>query len=416
MLNSDQKNGQTSSSSKQDNSKLVLAILSTVPILMVLGNSMLIPEFPKIKAALNITQFQVGLLITLFSGSASLAIPILGFLSDQYRRKTIIIPSLIVYGLGGVISGLGATIFAKSYLIILIGRVIQGIGAAGTAPIVMAMVGDLYPDNRSEAMGVIEAANGTGKVLSPVLGALLAIISWWALFFFYAFLVIPITIGVLFFTKEPSKNHRKETAKEYFTSIAQIFHKIGSSLIACLLAGMTVLSLLFGVLAHISDVLENDYQLQGLIKGLIIAIPILFMSISSFSTGRFLKQQGKNFKLTTITGLIITSLSLGLLPFFDNPYFYVGCLTLMGVGVGFVLTTVNTLITSSTSRKQRGGITSLYGCVRFLGVAIGPPVFSLLLTINEKVMFFTGSIFALLIAGFILIFLHEQKLLDEKSS
>ncbi len=75
----------------------------------------------------------------------------------------------------------------EPYTIILIGRGLQGLGAAGTAPIVMALIGDVFKsEKRSEILGIIEAANGAGKVASPILGAAIGLISWIALFFFYA--------------------------------------------------------------------------------------------------------------------------------------------------------------------------------------------------------------------------------------
>lgn len=394
-------------------SKLALAALSMVPILMVLGNSMLIPEFPKIKAALNISQLQVGLFITLFSATAGLTIPILGFLSDQYGRKIIIIPAVLVYGLGGVISGLGATILGESYSIILVGRIVQGMGAAGSAPIVMAMVGDLYKSNaRSEAMGIIEAANGMGKVLSPILGSLVALIAWWALFFSYAIIAAPIALLVYLWTKEPPQQKSKKSLSKYLQELIQIFNRKGLSLIVTLLAGMTVLFLLFGVLSHVSDVLEKDYNLRGLVKGLIIAIPILFMSLFSYLTGKYLKNQNQYYKIIILLGLLIAGGALFFLPFVQKLTIYISILTLLGLGTGFVLPTVNTLITSSSDSQQRGGLTSLYGSFRFLGVAIGPPTFSLFLEISEKIMFWFGTITAFFILGLVFIFLQEKRLLS----
>lgn len=61
---------------------LTLAALSTVPLIMVLGNSMLIPILPKMKSVMDITQFQTSLVITLFSIPAGLTIPIAGFLAE----------------------------------------------------------------------------------------------------------------------------------------------------------------------------------------------------------------------------------------------------------------------------------------------------------------------------------------------
>ena len=54
---------------------LPFTILATVPFIMVLGNSMLIPVFPQLERELNLTQFQVGLLVTAFSIPAGVVIP-----------------------------------------------------------------------------------------------------------------------------------------------------------------------------------------------------------------------------------------------------------------------------------------------------------------------------------------------------
>ena len=184
--------------------KTMIIILSTVPFLMVLGNSMLIPEFPTIKTELQISQFQVGLLITFFSAPAALIIPFLGYLSDRIGRKIIIVPSLLLYGLGGFVAGLAAAFLSSPYYLVLGGRVVQGVGAAGTAPIAMALAGDLFQTKeRSESMGILEAANGLGKVLSPIIGSAVALIVWYALFFSYALLSLPVALLVWFFVQDP---------------------------------------------------------------------------------------------------------------------------------------------------------------------------------------------------------------------
>lgn len=169
-------------------SAAVIAALSGVPFIMVLGNSMIIPVLPDIKEALNLTDFKVSMIITLFSVPAGLIIPLAGFLSDHLGRRAIIVPSLILYGLGGVVAGLGALFLKEaSYSVILGGRILQGIGAAGTAPIAMALCGDLFKGKeRSKTLGIIEAANGFGKVISPILGALIGLIIWYATFLFFS--------------------------------------------------------------------------------------------------------------------------------------------------------------------------------------------------------------------------------------
>jgi MFS transporter, ACDE family, multidrug resistance protein len=388
--------------------RLMLLAFSGVPFIMVLGNSMLIPEFPQIKSALNINQFHVGLLITVFSISAGIAIPFLGYLCDQIGRIKVIVPSLLLYGLGGIVSGTAALLMENPYNIILTGRVIQGIGAAGTAPIVMALVGDIFQSKqRSEALGIIEAANGIGKVVSPILGAAIGLISWVALFFFYALLAIPIAAGV-YFLGEEAKTHQKQCFKDYINKIKEIFLEKGFSLMTTVLSGMLVLFILFGLLSYFSDILETKYEIKGFIKGLVIAIPILFMSTTSYFNGVLLKKINKYFKVSIIAGEILIFLSLIILNHLNILIPYLIVFSLLGIGTGLVLPAINTLVTSSSSAEQRGVITSIYGSARFVGVAIGPPTFTFLEEISKKTMYYGDSGIVLLVLILAFFFVKEK--------
>ncbi len=395
--------------------KLMMLAFSGVPFIMVLGNSMLIPEFPQIKAALNISQFQVGLLITVFSISAGIAIPFLGYLCDQIGRIKVIVPALLVYGIGGVISGLAALMLDNPYNIILVGRVVQGIGAAGTAPIVMALIGDIFQSQqRSEALGIIEAANGVGKVLSPILGSAIGLFSWIALFFSYAVLAVPIAAGVWFLGEE-GKKPEKQSLKKYLGKTSDIFKEKGFSLIATILTGMLVLFVLFGLLSYFSDILESKYDIKGFIKGLVIAIPILFMSITSYTTGHVLKKIKKYFKISIISGMILVTIMLVILYYFESLIVYVTFFSLLGIGTGLVLPSVNTMVTSSSKTSQRGVITSIYGAARFGGVAIGPPIFTFFEGFSKLTMHYGAAGISLAVLILAIIFIKEKGMTPEES-
>ena len=95
---------------EKKNRGMAVAAISTVPLILVLGNSMLIPILPKMKSELDISQFQVSLIITAFSVAAAVSIPFLGYLSDRFSRKTVIIPALFLYGSGGLLAGAAAAV------------------------------------------------------------------------------------------------------------------------------------------------------------------------------------------------------------------------------------------------------------------------------------------------------------------
>ncbi|WP_340631050.1 MFS transporter [Thermanaeromonas toyohensis] len=359
--------------------RLPFALLCTVPFIMVLGNSMLVPLLPKMKEVMSVSLFQVSLFITAFSLPAGITIPFAGFLSDRFGRKIIMAPALILYGTGGLLAGTAALLTARPYYLILGSRILQGIGAGGTYQLAMALVGDIFQSNeRAKALGLLEASNGLGKVISPIAGALLGLIAWFAPFFAYGFLAIPIGLAIWLIVREPKQGigqHR--TIESYFGSLKQIFKEKGAGLLACFLAGMTVLFLLFGILSLVADNLEAKGW-EGLQIGLLLALPVGSMALTSYLCGSYLqKKNAQILKITLVTGLSVVTGALLLMAFKLPLYLFLIVLIFLGVGTGSVLPAVNTLITSAASASQRGGITCLYGSMRFLGVALGPPVFGL---------------------------------------
>lgn len=366
-----------------------LAVLCGVPLIMVLGNSMLIPILPTMKSILNVTQFQISLIITMFSIPAGIVIPFAGFLSDRIPRKTVITVGLIIYGLGGIISGIAALLLKEnSYNLILAGRIVQGIGAAGTAPIAMALSSDIFIGKaRAKALGLIEASNGMGKVLSPILGSLLALITWYAVFFAFPILCLLVAAGMWFLVKEPTAKKQPKSVKNYFQAIKKIFQQKGRFLLVNFWAGAVTLFILFGVLFYLSDLLEEKYKIGGVARGGILAIPLLAMCTTAYLTGSYIKKKAGLMKLLICIGLLLTAISTAIASFFENSYILTATLVFTGIGAGLVLPCLNTLITSAVSMDERGMVTALYGSVRFFGVAIGPPVFGLLMEQSRFIMF-----------------------------
>lgn len=408
----DETTEQKKSSDKQGGKGNVLEFMAiaTIPLVLVLGNSMLVPILPDMQQELNISRFQSSLVITLFSLAAGVFIPVLGFLSDRFTRKSIIIPSLIVYGAAGVLAGFGAV--WKSYTIIIIARAIQGMAAAGTAPIAMALVGDLYNGaTESKALGLTEASNGTGKVLSPIIGSLLALIVWYASFFAFPLFCVLSLVAVIWLIKEPKKEKEPPKLKAYLKSILDILKQKGRWLITSFFAGSLGLFILFGVLFYLSNILEKDpYNIDGVKKGLVLAIPLLGMVATSYTTGAVIKKNGILIRWLMIIGLLLMVASLAsTIFFFKNLYVFIGLLTVSSIGTGLLLPCLNTLITGSVEKEQRGMITSLYNSLRFLGVAIGPPLFGWMMEKSERIVFISVSALSLVALGLVFFLIKPDK-------
>jgi ACDE family multidrug resistance protein len=376
--------------------------IASIPMVLVLGNSMLVPILPQLQSQLGISRFQSSLVITLFSITAGLIIPISGYLSDRFSRKSVIIPSLIIYGAAGVLAGFGA--IWKSYTIVIIARAIQGVGAAGTASIAMALVGDLYKGaTESKALGLTEASNGAGKVVSPILGSLLALWVWFAPFFAFPIFCLLSLLAVIFILKEPKKSNEPPKLGAYIHQIGSILKEKGKWLIPSFFAGSLALFILFGVLFYLSNILEKPpYEIDGVKKGFVLAIPLLCMVVTSYTTGALIKKNGTLMRWLMNIGLIIMTVSLALTIFFsENLYMFIGLLSLSGIGTGLLLPCLNTMITGSVEREQRGMITSIYSSLRFIGVAFGPPIFEWLMKISHQIVFITVSSLAFITLGLV---------------
>ena len=74
-----------------------LQIVFGVTLMAVLGVSSITPAFPTIVDELGITPQAVGSLITVFTLPGVLLTPVLGILADQFGRKRILVPALMLH-------------------------------------------------------------------------------------------------------------------------------------------------------------------------------------------------------------------------------------------------------------------------------------------------------------------------------
>lgn len=381
----------------------VIVSLASVPLIMTLGNSMLIPVLPLLEKKLEISSLQSSLIITVYSIVAIIFIPLAGYLSDRFGRKKVIVPALIITGIGGLIAAIASWQMDNPYALILAGRVLQGIGASGAMPIVLPLVGDIFHHDEEEAsstLGIIETSNTVGKVLSPILGSALATVIW-----FLPFVSIPLfsaisVLLVVFLIKNEDEEKEDEPIKfeRYWTLIKDVFKEHKRWLIAVFIIGAILMFVLFGFLFYLSNILEDKFDFKGVKKGLLLAIPLLALAISSYISGRKIKDNLVVMKWVTFSGIVLMGTSVAVISFMDHFIYLLIIFLICGTGIGVALPSLDALITESIDKTIRGAITSIYSSMRFVGVATGPPVIAVLMKYNIFWIVALLSIFAL-IAG-----------------
>ncbi|WP_188206930.1 MFS transporter [Alkalibacillus aidingensis] len=377
--------------------------IASIPLIMTLGNSMLIPVLPVFEEEVGISPFQSSMIITSYSVSAILLIPIAGYLSDRYGRKMIIIPGLLFTLAGGLVAGIASILTENPYGWIIIGRILQGIGASGALPIILPLVGDLYKDDAQRAstcLGIVETSNTFGKVLSPIIGAVFAVILWYLPFFSIAAFSLISLIAVMIFIKVPKKNDQPPKFKEFLKETKEIFKVEGKWLYTIFMIGAYSMLILFGILFYLSDILEKQYEIDGIPKGVLLAFPLIVLCFASYFTGKKIKDDLKLMKIIILGALGVLTISVVTVGYTSDA---LGLLlvasSVNGLAIGALLPTLDAMITENISQETRGTITSFYSSSRFIGVAAGPPIISLMMPIDINIAYILAGV----IGGLLLI-------------
>lgn len=397
--------GKKKKSGELSKQKWAILSLSSIPLVMTLGNSMLIPVLPSMEKELSITAFQTSMIITVYSIVAIFLIPVAGYLSDHIGRKKVIIPSLIIAGIGGLISGWAAWKLENAYWVILAGRALQGVGAAGAMPIVLPLVGDMFKneDDVSSCLGLIETSNTFGKVLSPILGSLLAGFIWFLPFFSFPVFCTISVIMVMLLVKSPKSRTKPIPFKQFFTNIKKTFTEKGKWLYAIFFIGGILMLVLFGILFYLSEIFETKYGIKDLKKGLFLALPLGALCLASFIAGKAIKKNKVLMKWLTFGGIIVAALAILSLWFSIKLWFMLTMFLIAGIGIGIGLPCLDALITEGIEKEERGTISSIYSSMRFIGVAAGPPIIALLMKQSTYWIFITLSGLSV-IAAFVALF------------
>ncbi len=129
------------------------------------------------------------------------AMPIAGRLSDVYGRRQVFVASYTLFLAGTIVIPLSTTLGP-----FLVGRVLTALGGGAMVPVALAVVGDVFPEQRrSRALGALAGIETLGWVWGPLYGAMLVRFFDWRMQFW---LNIPLALGGLAWVWWALSGHR----------------------------------------------------------------------------------------------------------------------------------------------------------------------------------------------------------------
>jgi MFS transporter, Spinster family, sphingosine-1-phosphate transporter len=145
---------------------LVVAVLWVIGCLNYTDRQAIFSVFPILNKELGMSDVQLGLLGSVFLWVYGLSSPVAGYLGDRFRRKKVILWSLVIFSASTFATGMA---LARWHLLWL--RGLLGISEALYLPAALALIADYHSSRtRSTAVGLHQTGLLTGGVLGGFLG------------------------------------------------------------------------------------------------------------------------------------------------------------------------------------------------------------------------------------------------------
>lgn len=340
-----------------------------VIVVDLIGFGIVIPILPFIAPILGGDEFDVALVIAIYSLCAGITGPFWGALSDRLGRRTVLMICLA----GGAVSYLLLGLAAELWMVYA-ARAFSGV-MAGSLPVASALMADVSPPNRrAKAMGLVGTAFGLGLILGPLIGGLLAgdgssftlagafagglslssvLLAW---------LLLPNDRPLSPVRGQSAATQRRVSAKQFVRRSGS-----GMLLLQYVLHTLAVSSAIYLTPLWLAALLDWGPREVGLLFGLVgFGMIIIQGALLDWLTHRFGLLQ------VLSTGAVIFALSLSLAPFLGGAYPRATVIFMAFTGATCVLPVLNTIASFAVSADERGRMMGLTASAAAIGRVIGP--------------------------------------------
>jgi MFS family permease len=364
-----------------------LFIIAVVAVVNALGYGIVIPVLYSYSQRFGLTDFQNGLLFSIFSLCQFLATPIIGRLSDKYGRK----PLLIISIAGTAVSFLTMAL-AQSAAFLFIARALDGI-TAGNIPVASAVISDTTePKNRAKGFGIIGASFGFGFIFGPAISAFTLHLGVSVPFYIAAAVALGATILTAVALPETNKHIGVDVAKAKLIDLKSLYHAlidvhVGATLLLSLIYSMAFSLFIYGFqpysvkVLHLSAIQISEIFTAIGIVGLITQVAFVQPIVKKFGDRKTLSIASALMTLTLMAFAFARHLPIFMLIAVVN-----------ALANSLIGPMIQTLLSKETDEKSQGSIMGLNASYQSIGMIVGPIIGGVAATYAIPLPFVLGSI------------------------
>ncbi len=288
-----------------DSIKGLLPWLVAIAVFMeALDTTILNTAVPAIAAALEVAPLSMKAVLSSYTLSLAVFIPVSGWMADRYGTRRVFSSAIAIFTLGSVLCGI-----SNSIHMLVICRILQGCGGAMMVPVGrLTMVRTFAKAELIRAMSFVAVPALIGPMLGPVAGGVIVGLLHWRMIFF---INVPIGLLGLYFIYRHLPDYREERVDQL-------------DIIGLILSGAGV-ALLSYVLEVFGEHTLSGREILGLLALSIVLLlgygrhasatphPLLRLNLFRIRTFR-----------AAVTGGFITRLGVGGVPFLLPLLYQVG--------------------------------------------------------------------------------------------
>jgi MFS family permease len=341
-----------------------LLLVFSVTVTGILGNTLISAPLPDILHDFDQGDAAAGLLVAAATLPGIVMAPVIGLLADRFGRRKVLIPCLVVFGIGGLLA-----VVAPSFPALLGCRLLQGVGSAGLINLAVVLLADGWDgEERARLIGYNAAVLTVSIAVFPAVGGLLAQLGGWRLSF--------VPYGLALVTAAAVARWLPPIATTASTTVGAQLRTAGRALRQPVVAGSisfgaVVFALIFELFLTAMPVLLDDtFGLDPFERGLMLSVPALTSTVAALLLGRARARLGASRLLLVANLLFAVGFgTIGLAP--AVAFVVVGALV-YGLGEGSAIPTLQDLVASRAPDDSRAAVVAVWVGFARAGQTVGP--------------------------------------------
>lgn len=382
--------------------KKTLWIIALIAVVNALGYGIVIPVLYSYSRAFGLTDFQNGLLFSVFSIGQFIATPIIGRFSDAYGRKPLLLLSVL-----GTSASFFLMAFAPSAAFLFLARLLDGI-TAGNIPVALAVISDTTePKERAKGFGIIGASFGFGFTFGPAISAFTLGWGIGAPFIVAGLIALLAAILVLFLLPETNM-HKGVAVTRHLFDFRKLVHSLFDPSIGLTLAVSFLVTFAFSI--YIYAFQPFAVQMMHLSVKQISYVFTAIGVIGLISQGAVIPKLVKRFgeRELLIGSLAVTTVIFAGLFGIRGYGLFMAAVMIQAFANGFPMPVLQSLLSKETDEKSQGAIMGVNASYQSIGQILGPLVGGLLATITVPLPFLAASVTAAIAVGLSVKILHKH--------